>query len=82
MPELKTWLQSSQDPTQVSNTVKGVILSLSSIIVFVAAQVFHITLTADNILALATEVGSLAGILWMLYGLIMKVTVKVGSVQK
>lgn len=82
MPELKTWLQSSQDPSQVSNTVKGVILSLSSIIVFVAAQVFHITLTADNILALATEVGSLAGILWMLYGLIMKVTVKVGSVQK
>lgn len=81
MPTLQPWLQSSADPTEVSNTVKGFIVSISSLIIFAFAQMFHVTLTADNIISLATDVGMLAGGIWFIYGLIMKGAIKVGSVK-
>jgi hypothetical protein len=81
MPQLSTWLQSSQDPTQVSTTVKGFILSASAVIVFVGAQLFHVQLSANDITSLATEVGALAGVIVFFYGLIMKGTVKMGSTR-
>lgn len=79
-PILAGWLASSADPTQVSNTVRGAILALSSIIILIAAQVFHIQLSAGDVISLATEVGALAGSIWFLYGLIFKGTVKMGTV--
>lgn len=82
MPQLQTWLQSSQDPEQVSTTVKGVILGASSITVFLVAQVFHITLTADSLTTLATQVGAVAGAVVFFYGLLMKGTIKVGSIKQ
>lgn len=82
MPQLKAWLQSSQDPTQVSTTVKGAVLSASAVIVFLGAQFFHVQLTADNITALATQIGALAGVIVFFYGLLMKGTIKMGSIQK
>lgn len=81
MPILKNWLQSSQDPTQVSNTVRGAVLSASALLVFFAAQFFHVTLTASDIMSLATEVGALAGVLWFFYGLIFKGVMYAGTVK-
>ena len=81
MPILQKWLQSSQDPTQVSNTVRGAILSVSALIIFFAAQLFHIQLSANDIITLATEIGTLAGAIWFFYGLLMKGTIAMGSVK-
>lgn len=82
MPELKTWLQSSSDPSQVANTVKGLIVGASALIIFVATQFFGITLSSTDIISLGTEAGMVVGGVWGLYGLLMKVTVKLGSVRK
>lgn len=79
-PILAGWLQSQADPSTVSNTVRGAILALSSIIILVATQIFHIQLSANDVISLATEVGALAGSTWFLYGLIFKGTVKMGTV--
>lgn len=81
-PVLKGWLQSSADPTQVSNTVRGAILTVSTLIIFVAAQVFHLTLSANDVIALATEIGTLAGVVWFFYGLIFKGVVYAGTVKQ
>lgn len=82
MITLKSWLASSQDPTQVSNTVKGIVLGASSLIVLIGSQLFHIQLTADNVATLATEVGTLAGVIWFFYGLIFKGVMVAGSIKR
>lgn len=79
MPILKSWLQSSTDPTVISNTIRGAVLSFSGVIIFVAAQLFHVQLGANDVISLATEIGTLVGALWFFYGLIMKVVVRFGT---
>lgn len=81
-PVLKGWLASSADPTQVSNTVKGAVLSASALIIFFAAQFLHLTLSADDVISLATEIGTLAGALWFFYGLIFKGVVYAGTIKQ
>lgn len=78
---LKGWLQSSQDPEQVANKVKGAILAASSIIIFGTAQLFHITLSANDIISLATESGTIAGAVWAIYGAILHLVSWLGSVK-
>lgn len=68
---LAGWAASSQDPTVVANKVKGVILALSSIIIFLGAQLLGINLTADDVITLATEIGTIAGLGWAIYGAIL-----------
>lgn len=75
------WLQSSTDPNTVSNTVRGAILAVSGIIIFATAQLFHIQLSANDVITLATEVGTLAGLLWGVYGAIQKLVVWLGAVK-
>lgn len=82
MPALKTWLQSSHNPSEVSNTIKGLVLGASALIIFIAAQFFHVQLTANDVIALGTEAGALAGGMWFLYGLIFKGVMYVGSVRR
>lgn len=77
--QLKTWLQSSQDPTQVAKSVEGVILSLSAVIVLVATQFFHIQLSANDVITLATELGATAGAMMTIFGLIRKVVIFFGT---
>lgn len=79
--ELKGWLQSSQDPMVVANKVKGVILALSSIIILVAAQLFHIQLAATDIVSLATEVGAAIGAIWTIYGCVLHLVTYFGKVK-
>lgn len=81
MNELKGWLQSSQDPTQVANKVKGLILMASALVILVAGQVFHITLTANDMVSLATEIGTIAGAVWAIYGCILNLVTWLGKKQ-
>lgn len=66
-------ITSSQNPEEIANTIKGMILAFSSIIILVASQLFHITLSANDVLSLASEAGSVAGAIWLLYGIGLKV---------
>ena len=70
-------LTSSIDPTQVATRVKGAILAGSSIIIFLAAALFHLTLSANDIITLATEVGAVSGAVMTLYGAGMWVIAKI-----
>lgn len=81
MNNIKTWLQSSQDSTQIANTVKGTILAISSIIVYLFSVWFHVTLSATDIVNLATEIGAMAGALWAVWGILMKLVVWFGTVK-
>lgn len=76
---LKGWLQSSQDQTAVANKVKGVILALSGIIILLASQFFHIQLAANDVVTLASEVSTVAGAVWAIYGVILHVVTYVGT---
>ena len=73
-------LASSQDPSQVANKVKGVILALSSIIIYVASQVFGLQLTASDVATLATQVSAVAGAIWMVYGAVLHLVTWLGTV--
>lgn len=66
--KLAGWAASSQTPDQVSARIKGIILALSSVIIFLAAQLFGIQLSANDIVALSTEIGMIAGAVWTIYG--------------
>ncbi len=59
---------SSQNPEELATRVKGIVLAMSSILIFIAGQFFHITVSANDILTLATELGSIAGAVMTLYG--------------
>lgn len=62
---------SSADPTEISNRVKGLVLGLSSFIILVATQFLHVQLTANDVLSLATELGTIAGAVWAIWGFIL-----------
>lgn len=80
--KLPSWLQSSQDPTQVANKVKGAILVLSSFIIFAAGAFFHVTLSANDVLQLATEIGAVVGAIWTIYGFVLNVVTWFGKLPK
>ena len=69
-------LSSSSNPQEIANTVKGVIVALSSVIIFIAASVFNITLNASDVLGIAADIGIGAGAIWTIYGLLMKLIVR------
>lgn len=74
-------LASSQDPSQVANKVKGVILALASVIIFAASQFFGLHLTADDVATLATQVSAVAGAIWAVYGGVLHLVTWLGTVQ-
>lgn len=81
MIELKGWLQSSQDPTVIANKVKGLILMGSAFVILLAGQFFHITLTANDMVSLATEIGTIAGAVWAIYGCVLHLVTWLGTVK-
>lgn len=64
---------SSQNPTEISNRVKGIVLGLSSIIIFLASHFFGITLQASDVVSLATQLSAVAGAVWTIYGFVLSV---------
>ncbi len=74
--ETKTYpylLASSVSPDQVSTRVKGIVLALSSIIIFFAGHLFGIKMQPNDILELSTQLGMVAGAIWTIFGFIMRV---------
>lgn len=69
-------LSSSVDPNQLANTVKGFILAFSSIIVLVGTNLLGISISAQDVTDLATAIGTMAGSVWVVYGLLQKLVVK------
>jgi hypothetical protein len=69
--KLAGWAASSENPEQISNRIKGIVLSLSSVLIFVAAQFLGLTLNANDISDLASLAGVTAGAIWTLYGVFL-----------
>lgn len=61
-------LTSSQDSNEIANKVKGFVLGLSSILILLASLALHIQLSAQDMISLATELGTVAGAIWTIYG--------------
>lgn len=69
MPEKKFGaITSSQNPEEIATKIKGITLALSSVIIFLASQFFHLQLTSNDVLSLATELGAISGAIMTLYG--------------
>ena len=61
-------ITSSQNPEEIATRIKGITLALSSVIIFFAAKFFGLTLTANDMLSLATQFGIIGGAIWTIYG--------------
>jgi len=68
---LAGWAASSADPAEVSMRVKGIILALSSVIIFGASNLFGIQLQAQDVVDLATQVSGVVGLTLTLYGAVL-----------
>lgn len=72
---------SSSDPTEISNRVKGIVLALSGVIIFVAGNFFNITLNPQDIVDLATSFAMIAGAIWTIWGALLAVIRKFATVS-
>jgi len=61
-------ITSSTNPEEIAMRVKGITLALSSVIILIATQAFHVQLTANDVISLAGELGAVAGAITTLYG--------------
>lgn len=66
---------SSEDPSKLGDTVRGLIISLSAVLIFVASH-FNVTLDQSQVVEIATVLGGAVGAIWTLYGLVKKLIVK------
>lgn len=80
--KLKGAFQSSQDPEQISNRVKGILLSVSSIVIFLVAKLFGINLTIQNYTDLVTLLGALSGAVWAVYGAVLALVTKFATIKE
>ena len=67
---LAGWAASSNPltPDEVSNRIKGVVFASSAVIIFLAAQFFNVVLTPEDVISLGTQLATLGGLIWSLYG--------------
>lgn len=72
---------SSQDPTQVSARVTGVIVGASAIIIAFAGSFLHITLTANDVVSLGSGLGLVAGAIVFLVGVVRAIIHKFGKAK-
>lgn len=73
-------LSSSADPSQLSATVSGLILTLGAVIIGVLGY-FGVPFTDTQVGELASNAGMAAGALWALYGIIRKIILGLQSVS-
>ena len=72
---------SSVDPTEISNRVKGIVLGLSGVIIFIAGNFFNINLQPADIVDLATQLAMIAGAIWTIWGGILALIRKFATVS-
>ena len=61
-------LTSSQNPEELANIVKGIILGLSGLVIFLGSQFFGIELKPEDVMELAGQLSVIAGAVWAIYG--------------
>lgn len=74
-------ITSSTNSEEIATRVKGITLGLSSVIILLAGQLFHIQLSANDIISLGTELGAVGGAIATLYGAGMWIWVKIFKTQ-
>ncbi len=79
--ELNGFFASSEDPTKVSMRVQALIVGASSIIIGLAASFFHITLSATDVVSLASGLGLVAGALVFILGIAKAAIHKFGKAK-
>lgn len=77
--DLKSWAQSSLDPEQVSNSIKGAVLGAGVLIIWLAHTFAHVDLGNEQITMLAVQLGGAGSALLTIYGLLMKAFVRVAK---
>lgn len=72
---------SSSDPTEISNRIKGIVLGLSGVIIFLAGNLLNITLSPADIVDLATQLAMIGGAIWTVWGGILALIRKFATVR-
>ena len=68
MKKLAGFVASSSNPEDISKRIKGGVVALSALIMYVVARFFNIDLTAQDVIELGTQLGVMGGALFSLYG--------------
>lgn len=79
--KLAGWAVSSQKPEEISNRIKGVVLALSALIIYFAANLFGIQLSAGDVAELASLLGMMGGAIWGVWGAGMALVQWVATVK-
>jgi len=69
---MNKFLLSSVDPSKLSATVTGLIISLASVVILIAGH-FGITLTTEAVTAYAAHIGEAIGSIVFIFGLLRKI---------
>lgn len=72
-------LTSSSNPEELADTVKGLILSFSVVIIYGVKYFFNIDIGSGQVTEFAVVMGGAIGALWTLYGLLKKIVVAVSE---
>lgn len=67
---------SSTNSAKVAATVTGLMVSVASIIVLISGH-FGFPVTVENVTTFAGELGTAAGVIYTIFGIIRKIVVKV-----
>jgi hypothetical protein len=81
---LAGWAGSSNPltPDEVSNRIKGIVFASSALIIFGAAKLFGIVLTAQDVLELGTQLATVGGLVWAMYGAGLALVRKIATVRR
>lgn len=66
---------SSENPEQLGMTVRGAIMGLSTVVIFLASKAFSIELTPENLSQFATSTGVVVTQFMIVYGLLKKFSI-------
>lgn len=72
------FIGSSEDGTKVADSVKGLILTFSALIILIAGKI-GLPIAESNVGLFAQQIGIAIGALWTLFGFLKKGAVKVGA---
>jgi hypothetical protein len=69
-------LSSSEDPQKLADTVKGIIIGASTLIIFIAQQM-GFEIASETITQMAVVLGAAISSVWTLYGIVKKIVIAV-----
>lgn len=69
-------LASSEDPNKLADTVRGLIITFASLIIFFGAHL-GFSVSIEQVTNFAGELGAAVGVIWTTYGLLKKVIIAI-----